>query len=80
MDSSIRGIREHKAGTRDFDPKITLTRLDRTTGVSKAEPQSASSNERGASLYDAIRDMSTYGSAIEEERCRNGGDDISPGP
>jgi hypothetical protein len=80
VDSSLHGLREHRAGTRDFDPKITLTRPDRTTEVSEADPRAAPSNERCASLYDAIRDMSIYESAMEEERRRNSGDGLSPGP
>lgn len=79
MDSSLRGLREHKAGTRDFDPKSALTRLDRLE-VSEAENRSASRNERCASLYDAIRDMGRYEAALEAERRRKGDDDLLPGP
>ncbi len=81
MDSSLREFAERKVvGTQDFnvglarEPKITLTRLDHATGVSGAESEAISPTERCASLYDAIRDMSSYGSAREAEK-RGGGDD-----
>lgn len=77
MESSLRGTREHKAGTRDFDPKITRTRLVRAAaGAPEAEPEEDSPDERRASLYDAIRDMGVYGAKIEAERRRNGGDGL----
>lgn len=84
MDASLRELAECRVGTHDFhvglvrDPKITLTRLDHVPGVSEAEAESAvePSAERCASLYDAIREMGTYGSEIEARRRRSDGDDL----
>lgn len=70
MESPLRGLVEHEAGTRDFDPKITLSPLDRANGIPEAEPDAESSDGRSASLYDAIRGMSMYESEIAAERRR----------
>ncbi|MEE1760538.1 hypothetical protein PUR53_15915 [Streptomyces sp. SP18BB07] len=79
MDSSARGLREHTPGTRDFDPRSALPRLDRL-GAPEGQKRSDARNERCASLYDAIRDMGRYEAAVEAERRRQGGDDLLPGP
>jgi hypothetical protein len=77
MDSSLHGTREHKAGTRDFDPGITRTRLVRAAGgVPEAGPQEDASDEGCASLYDAIRDMGVYGAKIAAEGRGNGGEGL----
>ncbi|MFF7389109.1 hypothetical protein ACFZAE_11800 [Streptomyces scabiei] len=67
MDSSFRGLREHKPGTRDFDPRSALKRPE-------------ARDERCASLYDAIRDMGRYEAAVEAEKLQRGGEDLLPGP
>ena len=67
MNSSFRELREHKPGTRDFDPRSALK-----------HPEAR--DERCASLYDAIRDMGMYEAAVEAERRQKGGDDLLPGP
>lgn len=56
-------------GTRDFDadPQIATSQLDRAAGVSRTASREESSAERCASLYDAIRDMTAYGSVMEAE-------------
>ncbi|GAA3807012.1 hypothetical protein ACFS5L_42530 [Streptomyces phyllanthi] len=80
MDSSLRELAECTVGTQDFnvglarDPKITLSRLDQATGASGAESEEGSPAERAASLYDAIREMSTYGSEIAAEKRGRDGD------
>lgn len=67
MNSSFRELREHKPGTRDFDPRSALK-----------PPETRA--ERCASLYDAIRDMGRYEAAVEAERLRRGGENLLPGP
>ncbi|MDX3642734.1 hypothetical protein [Streptomyces sp. MB09-02B] len=79
MNSSFRELREHKPGTRDFDPRSALRRLDRLEAP-EAEKRPDTRNERCASLYDAIRDMGIYEAAVEAERRQEGGDDLLPGP
>ncbi|WP_060882456.1 hypothetical protein [Streptomyces caniscabiei] len=79
MNSSYRELREHKPGTRDFDPRSALPRLDRL-GSPEGEKLADTRNERCASLYDAIRDMGIYEAAVEAERRQKGGDDLLPGP
>jgi hypothetical protein len=80
MDSSLRELAECKVGTQDFnvglarDPKIVLNRLSQATGVPVAETEEDSPAERCASLYDAIREMSSYGSEIEAGRRGRDGD------
>ncbi|WP_158708247.1 MULTISPECIES: hypothetical protein [unclassified Streptomyces] len=77
MDSSLRGTREQNAGTRDFDPGITRSRLVRAAGgAPEAEPQEDAPDERCASLYDAIRDMGLYGAKIAAEGRGNGGEGL----
>lgn len=75
MESSLRGTREHKAGTRDFDPGITRSRLVRAAG-GPPEAEEDVRNERCASLYDAIRDMGLYGEKIAAEGRGNGGEGL----
>jgi hypothetical protein len=79
VNSSFRELREHKPGTRDFDPRSTLPRIDRL-GAPEGKKRPDLRNERCASLYDAIRDMGRYEAAVEAERRRKGGDDLLPGP
>lgn len=79
VDSSFRELREHKPGTRDFDPRSALPRLDRL-GPPEREKRSDARNERCASLYDAIRDMGRYEAAVEAESRKTGGDGLLPGP
>jgi hypothetical protein len=80
MDNSLRELGERDVGTRDFNPQIPLTRLDRAAGISEAEPATETSDERCASLYDAIRDMSAYGSRREAEKRRGDGDGLLRSP
>jgi hypothetical protein len=47
--------------------------LDSITGIPKVESVVSSPEEQCASLYDAIRDMSAYGSVVEAEKRRNDG-------
>jgi len=80
MDRSLRGLAERTVGTHDFivglprEPKVNPARPDHAAGVSETESAADPPAERCASLYDAIRDMSSYGSEVEAEK-RRGGDD-----
>ncbi|MDN0195482.1 hypothetical protein [Streptomyces sp. S.PNR 29] len=80
MDRSLRELGEHTAGTRDFDPRITLTPIGQATDIPEEESEAETADERCASLYDAIREMSTYGSEIEAEKRRNNASGIVPKP
>ncbi|WP_328768941.1 hypothetical protein [Streptomyces sp. NBC_00286] len=82
MDRSLRELAERTVGTHDFivglarEPKVNLARPDHATGISEAESEAESPADGCASLYEAIRDMSSYGSEVEAERCRGGDDGI----
>jgi hypothetical protein len=83
MDRSLRELAERTVGTHDFivglprEPEVNPARPDHTAGVSEAESVADPPVERCASLYDAIRDMSSYGSEVEAEK-RKGGDEGIP--
>ncbi|GAB2724599.1 hypothetical protein [Streptomyces bullii] len=79
MDPSLRELGERKVGTQDFNPRIALPRFDHAR-VADAEPEAASAEEHCASLYDAIRDMSSYGSARQAEKRVCDGDGHLRGP
>lgn len=82
MDDYLRRIAECKVDTREIKhslecgPKITLTGLDGATETSKTETALQYSAVRRASLYDAIREMHAYESAIGERKRRIDGDGL----
>lgn len=80
MGRYFRELGEHQPGTRDFDPRIALTALNGATGVSGATSDRDGPQARCASLYDAIRDMTAYGSEKAAENRVSGTADIVPKP
>jgi hypothetical protein len=86
MDNYLRRIAECEVDTRELklslqrDPKITLTDLDGVAETSKAEKPLQYSAVRRASLYDAIREMHGYESAVGEKKRRNDGDGLLRNP
>ena len=86
MDDYLRRIAECKVDTHELklslerDPKISLTGLGQVTETSKAETSIRFSAVRRASLYDAIREMHGYESAVGERKRRNDGDGLLRNP
>jgi hypothetical protein len=82
MDDYLRRIAECKVDTREVklslqrDPKITLTGLDGVAETSRAEKPLRYSAVRRASLYDAIREMHGYESAVGEKKRRSDGEGL----
>lgn len=86
MDSYLRRLAECNVDTHEFklnlkrDPKIALTCLDQATGTSEAEQSVQFPSVRRASLYDAIREMRVYESAVEADRHRKDRDGFLHNP
>jgi hypothetical protein len=82
MDSYRRRLTGYEVDTRqselgvEGDPKITLTCLNAVNGTSEAESSVRLPAVRRGSLYDAIREMSAYEAAAQEERRRRDRDGL----
>lgn len=82
MEDFLRRLDKCKIDVEDFhvdlspDAKITLECLDHISEGTEADPAAQIPVERRASLYDAIRDMSKYGSTVEAEKRRKDRDGL----
>jgi hypothetical protein len=86
MDDHFRRIAECEVDKQELKraiergPKVILTGLDGVTETSKAETSLRYSAVRRASLYDAIREMHGYESAVGEKRRRHDGGGLVHNP